>query len=353
MTPAAFAIPGDINLPTGGYTYDRRVLGLLSNFGVVARHVRLPAGFPDPSARDLAETARILAAIRAQVVLIDGLAYGALPAELIVGIKKPIVALVHHPLYLEAGLTRTRKAVLFTREQAALALARRVVVTSEETARTLRAEFAVPAANITVAEPGTDAAPRAKGSGGEGLALLSVGAIVPRKAYDILVRALAPLKAHCWHLTIAGPTDRSREAMAAVEKAIVAGGLKERVSLVGPVTQRRLAEFYARADAFVQPSLYEGYGMALCEAMARGLAIVCTTGGAAAATVPDGAAIKVAPGDGPALTGALYRLLTGAALRRRLAQASWAAGQELPRWPHAARRIAGVIKQAATMGPLA
>ena len=83
--------------------------------------------------------------------------------------------------------------------------------------------------------------------------------------------------------------------------------------------------------------------MALGEAMARGLPIVCTTGGAAAETVPDAAAIKVAPGDAAALSVALRSLVTGAALRRRLAAASWAAGQRLPRWHDTARRIAGVI----------
>jgi glycosyltransferase involved in cell wall biosynthesis len=109
------------------------------------------------------------------------------------------------------------------------------------------------------------------------------------------------------------------------------------------VTQSHLAELYASADAFVMPSLYEGYGMALGEAMARGLAIVCTTGGAAAETVPDGAALKVAPGDVPALSAALERVLTDQALRGRLADAAWAAGQRLPRWEEAARRIAAAI----------
>ena len=57
MTSAVFAIPGDIDLPTGGYIYDRRVLALLPQFGVAVRHLALPGSFPDPSAADLAETA--------------------------------------------------------------------------------------------------------------------------------------------------------------------------------------------------------------------------------------------------------------------------------------------------------
>ena len=102
---------------------------------------------------------------------------------------------------------------------------------------------------------------------------------------------------------------------------------------------------YASADAFLLPSLYEGYGMVLAEAMARGLPIVCTTGGAAAETAPDAAAIKVPPGDQGALTAAIRRLLDEPDLRRRLADASWAAGQRLPRWEDTARIIAGVIKE--------
>jgi glycosyltransferase involved in cell wall biosynthesis len=262
-------------------------------------------------------------------------------------VRSPIVALVHHPLYLEAGLPAARRARLRALEQEALALAKRVVVTSETTARTLREEFQVAAAKIAVAVPGTDPAPRARGSGGEGLALLSVGAIVPRKAYDILVRALAPLRDHRWHLTIAGPTDRSAEGMAALSKAIAETGLAGRITTLGPIDQRRLASLYDAADAFVLASLYEGYGMALGEAMARGLAIVCTTGGAPAETVPAAAAIKVAPGDRQALSEALRRVLGDASLRRRLAEASWAAGQALPRWEDSARLIAGVVRETA------
>ena len=49
MISAVFAIPGDINLPTGGYMYDRRVLALLPQFGVAVLHLELPGSFPDPA----------------------------------------------------------------------------------------------------------------------------------------------------------------------------------------------------------------------------------------------------------------------------------------------------------------
>ena len=348
MIPAAFAIPGDINLPTGGYTYDRRVLALLAGRGIEARHVALPGSFPDPGPNDLETTARQLEAIDADAVLmVDGLAYGALPADIIRRARSPIVALVHHPLCLEAGLSADRQQTLRGLETAALRLARRVVVTSRVTARTLVEDFAVPSDKIAIAEPGTEPAARATGSSGRPLQLLAVGAIVPRKAYDVLVRALASLCDRAWHLTLVGPSDRSAEAIAALRTAIEETQLAERVTMLGPVSSERLAELYAAADAFLMPSLYEGYGMVLAEAMACGLPIVCTTGGAAAETVPDAAAIKVPPGDQAALTAAVGRLIDDAGLRRRIADASWAAGQKLPRWEDTARIIAGVIEAVA------
>jgi glycosyltransferase involved in cell wall biosynthesis len=348
MLEAMFAIPGDLDLPTGGYAYDRRVLELLPRFGVAALHLPLPASFPDPTAADLDETARALAGVAPHaVLLIDGLAYGAMPAAVIGCARAPIVALVHHPLCLEAGLAATRREALRLLEAAALARARKIIVTSPLTQRTLIADFAAPAHKITVAEPGTDPAQRAAHGGQPPLQLLSVGAIVPRKAFHLLVRALSPLQDRDWRLTIAGPTDRSPQALADVQAAIHTTGLGQRIALVGPVDKDRLAGLYASADAFLMASLYEGYGMVLAEAMACGLPIVCTSGGAAAETVPDGAAIKVPPGDERALSLAIKRLLDDRELRQRMAQAAWLAGQKLPRWEDTARIVAEVIAEVA------
>lgn len=343
MPSVVFAIPGDIDTASGGYEYDRRVLGLLPAYGISADHLELPGTFPAPTAADLDETRRRLAATAPDAtLLIDGLAFGAFPAALIDGLGRDIVAVVHHPVGYETGLDEASAEALIATERDALARARHVVVTSRATKRTLERDFGVPIAKITVAEPGTDPAQRATGTGMP-MQLLAVGGISRRKAYDILIRALAPLGEYDWRLVIAGATDRDPAAVAALEREIAASGLADRIRLAGKVVPATLERFYESTDLFVMPSLYEGYGMVLAEAMARGLPIVCTTGGAAADTVPDAAALKVPPGDPQALTVAIRRALDDKKLRRRLADAAWDAGRTLPTWNETARRIAATI----------
>lgn len=351
MTELGFVIPGDIDLPTGGYTYDRRVLELLPKYGVSARHVALPAGYPFPSAQVLAESERILKALPPHMpLLIDGLAFGAMPAEFVARIAQPIIALVHHALYLETGLTHEQQHYFHMTEKMALTFARRVIAVSPATAKTLIDDFGVASARITQASPGTDPANRATGSQGV-LHILSVGSIVPRKAYDLLVRALARVKGTDWRLTIAGARTLSEDANVALERAIAETGLASRIRLLGALPRGDLDALYHTADLFALASLYEGFGMVLTEALARGLPIVCTTGGAAADTVPDAAAMKVAPGDVAALAAAIEKAATDADLRRRMSHAAWAAAQGLWRWDDTARTIAEVVNNTTREAP--
>jgi glycosyltransferase involved in cell wall biosynthesis len=346
MPRCRFAVPGDMTLPTGGYAYDRRVLAALPAAGVAAELLELPGGYPSPSRAELEATARALAAVPADdVLLIDGLAYGAMPAAVVAAARAPIVALCHHPLGHEAGLDAERRAALLASEKAALALARAVVVTSATTAETLVGEFGVPRERLVIAEPGTDPGHRTVLP--PECRLLAVGSIVPRKGYDVLVEALARLPASPdWSLTIVG-AERDTATAEALRSRIAAHGLGQRITLAGAVDTATLDELYAGHSLFVLASHYEGYGMVLAEAMARGLPIVTTTGGAAAATVPDGAGLKVPPGDPTALAEALAAVITEPSLRARLAEASWRAGATLPRWSDTARIIADVIRKVA------
>lgn len=350
MTTVGFLIPGDLDLPTGGYAYDRALIPRLSAFGVAPIHVELSGRFPDPTAADLAACAERVAALpEGAVLLVDGLAYGAMPADLVRGFGRPVVALCHHPLALESGLSAERAERLRASETAALALARRVIVTSPATGRLLVEEFAVPAECIAVAPPGTVRRPRGTGSGGPGVEILAVGAVVPRKGYDLLVDALAGLADRDWRATIVGAVrDPNHREM--LEARIAAAGLDARIRFLGAVGEADLDRLLGRADLFVSASHFEGYGMALAEAMQRGVAIVTTTGGAAAETVPTGAGLKVAAGDVAALAAALGRCLDDADLRRDLAAAAFAAGRALPSWETTARIVATALQDAAEDG---
>ena len=343
MAEALFAIPGDLRSPTGGYEYDRRVIEQLPAFGVNVRHVPLPGSFPNPKPKDVVDTGRLLASPRGTAtLLVDGLAYGAFPPSLLDTLTGRVIALVHHPLFLETGLAHARKVELKVSEERALRRADHVIVTSRATARILIGHMDLDREKVTVAEPGTDPAQRATGTGAP-LHILAVGAVLPRKGYDLLVEALSKIDDLDWRLTIAGALDRHPHAVEVLREAIASHKLEDRVTLAGKVVPATLERFYESADLFVSASLFEGYGMVLAEAMARGLPIVTATGGAAGDTAGQAAALHVEAGNVAELSSALRRALSDKKLRDQLADAAWEAGRTLPTWHETARRIAAVI----------
>jgi glycosyltransferase involved in cell wall biosynthesis len=347
VRPCAFAIPGDLASPTGGYAYDRQALKRLASHGVAARHVPLPGSFPNPSDADLAETSRLLLAEDWRtVLLVDGLAYGAFPTGMAAGLAGRIIALCHHPLALETGVDPARAAELRRLETAALAYAAAVIVTGDGTRDILIRDFGVPAGKITVAVPGVEQAQRAAETPfGQPLKLLAVGAVSARKGYDLLIDALAPIAGLPWVLTIAGAV-LDMHAKAALDVQIIRLNLAGRIRFTGALDDKGLDELYRASDLFVMASHYEGYGMVLTEALARGLPIVTTRCGPAVDHLPDAAAQKVPVGDVGELIGAIAYLMGDSSARMRHADAAWAAAAHLPRWDDTARIIADVIKQA-------
>ena len=346
MPEVVFAVPGDLHTPTGGYIYDRRVIELLPQFGWQVRHLELPGDYPNPSKKSLEATAHALGATPSDALLvIDGLAFGAMPADLIDRASRRIVALVHHPLALETGIDKAREEYLERTERAALARTVRVIVTSPATADLLVRDFAVPAARISIAEPGTDPAPRARG--GEGPpGLLSVGSVTTRKGYDVLIAALAQISDLAWESRIVGSLDRDPAAAKMVRELVARARLDKRVALLGSRGEGPLAAEYDRARLFVLPSHFEGYGMAFAEALARGLPIVGCAGGAVTSTVPPDAGVLVPPGDANALAAALRSLLSDPAELSRRADAAWRHAERLPRWRDTAEKFARGLEAA-------
>jgi len=343
---AAFAVPGDLSTPTGGYTYDRRIVGELEALGWQVEVLDISDGFPRPTpeVRTIVG-AQLMGLPVGQPLVIDGLAYGAMPDEAqSLRERYPLVALVHHPLALETGLSDAEAVALRMSERAALACARHVIATSDTTARLLVADYSVPPERLTVVRPGTDrAAARESHRSHAALMLLAVGAIVPRKGYDVLVEALARLKDRPWRLVIAGDNTRSPETAGRLDDDVARYGLSERIEIAGPVSEERLAELYAAADLFVLPSRFEGYGMAYTEAVAHGVPVIGTNAGAIPDTVPPGAGILIPPDDVDALAATLRRLIDNAAEREQLAAGARAAAASFPTWPESAALFATVL----------
>jgi glycosyltransferase involved in cell wall biosynthesis len=344
-----FAVPGSLDTPTGGYAYDRRIMAELRQLGWDVEYLNIGEGFPAPDEVTRSAARSLLLRIPAgEPIVLDGLALGVLPdvaAEL--ANRHPLVALVHHPLALESGLTAERADALRRSEQAALAEVREVVVTSPTTAKLVASGYGVPATQITVARPGSDPVLLVPRDPNDVPHILSVGAVVPRKGFDVLVFALAMLVEVPWRLTIAGDLTRDPNEAAKLQDSITRHRLTCRIETLGAVSSSRLARLFSDADLFVLASRFEGYGMACAEALSYGLPVIGTNAGAIPDTIPQGAGVLVPPDNPAVLAAALRGVIVDTEQRRRLSEAALLAARTLPAWRDSAAIFATALDRLA------
>lgn len=345
MIEARFFIPGAFDTPTGGYAYDRQILHHLQQRAFPLVPIELGGEWPSPTTKDIAVCERLFHSFSEKTaLLIDGLAFGAMPETLLKQAKGPIIALCHHPLAYETGLDESRRTELHMSEKAALAHARSVIVTSDETAGLLAREFGVPERNIVIALPGTRKMQRARG-GGNIPHLIAIGSVSKRKNYDGLLEALRQIADLSWRLTIAGRVEDEGLIGLLLERTS-ANDWRDRVQFTGALPDDAIEALLMEADLFVMPSHYEGYGMALMEAVASGLPCVATDAVPSARQVPAGAIKSVPAGDSEAFGNALRQLLTDTDARKNMAALAWSARATLPDWEMAADCVAAAIEGA-------
>ena len=339
----AFIVPGRIATVSGGYGYDRAIIAELRAAGHVVDVVEIGGRHPLPDAEATAAAAAAWKGLAADAVpVIDGLglpAFAPLADDLV---ARGAVGLIHHPTALETGRTEADSVALKEIETALFPRLRRIVVTSTPTGERLAAEFGVEAGRISVVVPGTSKAARSTGSGGPTCRLLALGGLIPRKGHDVLMRSLARLFDLDWHLTIAGgPLEgvHAHALQALADELAIA----QRVTFAGEVVDGALDALWASTDVFALATHYEGYGMAIAEALKRGIPVAVTSGGAAGALVTPEAGVVCEPGDIITLSKSLRRLIFDLPLRADAAEAAWAVGQTLPDWPEQARAFAAAL----------
>jgi len=350
MPPIYFVVPGDLNSRTGGYIYDKRIIEGLRSLGQDVEVVTLGGNFPFPSAREKESAEQVFKNLTDEAVCVaDGLAFGALPemAERH-GDRLVFIALVHHPLAMETGLTETDKQRFFDSERRALRMAQGVITTSAHTADDVQ-PYGVTKERLSVCTPGVDAAPQAIGSQTESVNLLCVATLTPRKGHNILINSLAMLRNNPWQLTCVGNMDRSPSTTKLIRDLICELDLEGRVYLTGECDEAELSGHYHRSDLFVLASHYEGYGMALAEALVRGIPVIATAAGAIQNTVPQKAGVLVPPKDQAAFTAALSSYFENSTMRRSLVAGAQASRESFPTWGEAAATFLNALRRFAEL----
>ncbi len=335
-----FVVPDSIDDAehvSGGNVYDQRIRDELRSLGLDVRMVLVPE-------RRAREVARAMSVIPDDsLVLIDGLiavaASGALDEH---STRLRIVVLAHMVAGAMPGIRD--QAGTAAREREALHAARRVIATSEWTRSELIAQGLASADRITVARPGTDAAPAATGSASGG-SLLCVGTVAAHKGQDVLVEALAGMaEVPGWTCSLVGSSTAEPDFVAQTLAAIGSAGLTGRIALRGVLTGRRLAEAYNAADLVVAPSRAESYGMAVADALARGIPVVATRVGGIPEAIAGSKAGILVPSDDPWALRVVLRQWSEDAGRRAGLKTEAMRSRSLARgWDETAATVAAVL----------
>lgn len=330
-----FVVPEGIDDParvSGGSVYDQRLRDGLGELGWDVRMVEA----------DASSDALLPVPDRA-LALVDGLVALRAPGAVEAAAARASVVLLAHMVAASFPDPDPRDV---DAELRVLRAARFVITTSEWARGELIARGAAPDA-VTAAVPGSDAAARATGTS-TGTALLCVGAVAPHKGQDTLVEALTRLPAEAqWTCTFAGSTAADSAFARAVADRAAGSGLAGRITWTGVLDRGGLGDAYAAADLVVAPSRAESYGIAIGEALSRGIPVIASrVGGIPEAVAPGGGAMLVPPGDPAALADALRGWIADPELRTRLTDGAWREAPTRPRWRDTARAIDAILRGA-------
>ncbi|MGW0581334.1 glycosyltransferase family 4 protein, partial [Streptomyces sp. NPDC002920] len=325
-----FVMPGgvyDTANPSGGNAYDRRLCLDLPGFGWQVHKHLVDGAWPRPEQSARTELARTLAEFPdGTVVLLDGLVACGVPEIVVPEAERlRLAVLVHLPLGDETGLDPRLAAELDAKERDVLRAVPSVIATSDWAVRRLVSHHGLAPEKVHCAAPGADIAPLASGTDGVSR-LLCVAAVTPRKGQHRLVEALAAVTDLPWSCVCVGGLGQDPEYVAHLRGLIRRYGLQDRLELAGPKAGAELDAAYASADLMVLTSYAETYGMAVTEALARGIPVLATDVGGlpeAVGRAPDGGVPGIlVPPENPAALAAELRGWFGEADGRRRRKAA-------------------------------
>lgn len=333
-----FVVPDgfdDADRVSGGNVYDQRVSAELRALGWDVRIVEVTAEAP-------AGTELLEHIPDRSVVVVDGLIATGSPSAIEAACARMRVLVLAHML-AEAFADADPRAV--ESEKRVLPRAHRVIAASAWLRDELARRGLSTPERLVVATPGSDEAATATGTAAGG-SLLCVGVVAPHKGQDTLVEALTRLgDVPAWTCTFAGSASADSGFAEQIAAEASAAGLSDRITWAGVLTAGELDEAYTRADLLVAPSRTETYGIAIGDALSRGIPVIATSvGGIPEAAQPPDAVMLVPPGDPTALGDALRRWMDDPRLRASMTAAAQHAAPTRRRWSDTARTIHATLE---------
>ncbi|MCS6951843.1 MAG: glycosyltransferase family 1 protein [Bryobacterales bacterium] len=212
-----------------------------------------------------------------------------------------------------------------------------IIAVSQFTARQVRDLLGVESARVRVVPHGIKLRPAPSGVARERL-ILHVGAIQRRKNIVRLIEAFERIEPG-WRLALAGGSGYGAEE---ILDRIRRSSRRDDIEVLGYVSEERLAELYARAAVLAFPSLEEGFGLPVLEAMASGVPVL-TSNRSAPAEIAGNAAVLVDPEDSEAIAHGLQALLADSSLREKLVTEGYKRAAEFS-WERAAAQTWAVYQ---------
>ncbi|WP_339104657.1 glycosyltransferase family 4 protein [Haloterrigena salinisoli] len=268
----------------------------------------------------------------------------------------PVVATVHHPITVDRDVALAAadgwgERLLIRRWYRFLRMQREVVrelphvlTVSESAKRRTVADFGADPDALRVVHNGidTDLFEPVDREHDRPRVMTTVSADVPLKGARYLLEAFADVRETVdAELVVVGEFDEGGDC----DRLISELGIEDAVETHSEISYDRMVELYGTADVAVVPSLYEGFGLPAGEAMACGVPVVATTGGALPEVVGD-AGVLVDPGDAAAMADAIRGLLADDDRRRRLGERARDRIVEEFDWERAARETVRTYRTA-------
>jgi glycosyltransferase involved in cell wall biosynthesis len=269
----------------------------------------------------------------------------------------PTIATIHHPITVdrreefksatsERKIKRIKKWYSFITMQKEVARKLSHIVTVSECSKVdIAREFSINLSKFRVVPNGINKEffyPVNNGARPEDSIIVTNSADTPLKGLRYLLEAVSQVrKKQPVKLTVIGEPKKN----GTVKKLVAELGIGDIVYFTGRIKNEEFADYYSKATIAVVPSLYEGFGLPAAEAMACGVPLISTNGGALPEVVGD-AGIIVPPADSVALAKEIILLLNNADQRKKMAKAGIERVDAIFNWSKAAGDMVDVYREA-------